>query len=115
MKSTITKNIVWYAVAVAFGIASAAAIVRMLSSSKAHKVSSPNALAEAPVPIATMGSSVVSNVRSSSDPHALPGALQNTVAPRLQVSADGSLAKTRSARDFFDYFLSVRNALSAKE
>lgn len=43
----------------------------------------------------------------------LPSPLAGSSAPRLPVDAGGRLAKSRAVRDFFDYCLTARSALSA--
>ncbi|MDN7672614.1 lipase secretion chaperone [Burkholderia oklahomensis] len=103
----IARRVALYGVA---GVVAAGAVWYVVGASAKHDA---GASGVAPVVASSALAAAAAGADAGSGAGALPASLAGSSAPRLPLDARGHLAKARAVRDFFDYWLSAQNELSA--
>lgn len=96
---------------IAVGAVSAGAALWLSRTPLTHDASALNAGSAAGSPQAALASS--KDPAAASMAGTLPASLDGSSPPRLPTDGRGHLARTRAVRDFFDYFLTTQNEISA--
>jgi lipase chaperone LimK len=97
---------------IAVGAVSAGAALWLSRTPLTHDAAAPSAgnAAGSPQPVLASSKDPTAAVSMAS---ALPASLDGSSPPRLPTDGHGHLARTRAVRDFFDYFLTTQNEISA--
>ncbi|AJX35657.1 lipase secretion chaperone [Burkholderia oklahomensis] len=103
----IARRVALYGVA---GVVAAGAVWYVVGAPAKHDA---GASGVAPVVASSAPAAAAASADAGSGAGALPASLAGSSAPRLPLDARGHLAKARAVRDFFDYWLSAQNELSA--